>query len=154
MTSINKRIKYKKGWVKLMEVFVAILLLIGVLVVVVNTINAPDKNKFYTEIYKNELGILRDIELNNTLRTEVLSANPPLEWNNFDDNGLQEIKTRITYLSPPNLECKAKICWMSDACILDELSGDNVYAESVIISANLSVYSPRQLKLFCMQNNI
>jgi len=150
-------IKSKKGWIRLVEVFIAILLLTGVLFVVTNRSNSSEKNTLYIDISKKELAILRDIELNDTLRAEVLSVDPtnlPIEWNDFDSSGLQDVKNRISYLAPSNLECEAKICLINEECIMDELSGENVYAKSVIISANLNTYSPRELKLFCMGKEI
>jgi hypothetical protein len=150
---VRNLIKNKKGWIRLIEVFISIVLLIGVLLVVASKTNSINKNDLNNEIYKSEIAILRDIELNNTLRNEILSVTPPLEWDYFGDAGLQDVKSRIIYLSPLIFECKAKICLIDDkACILDGLSGENVYAESVIISGNLTLYSPRQLKLFCMEN--
>jgi hypothetical protein len=152
MVKMNQIIKYnKKGWIRLVEVFIAIMLLTGVLLIVV-TRNSPNNNNFQEEMSKKELAILRDIELNNSLRTEILavsSENLPVEWENFG-SGLQNVRNRITYLTPKNLECKAKICLMNESCIMEESSGEDLYAESVVISADVDTYSPRQLKLFCM----
>jgi len=147
----NKREKNSKGWVRLVEVFIAILLLTGVLLVVVSRSNSPDENKLHIEIAQKEIAILRDIELNNTLRTEILNvASLPVEWEDFNSQGLQEVKDRINYLMPSNFECEAKICEIYETCVIDEFSEENIYAESVLISANLNTYSPRQLKLFCV----
>jgi hypothetical protein len=152
---VKSIIKYnKKGWIRLVEVFIAIMLLTGVLLLVV-TRNSSQNNTFREEMSKKELAILRDIELNNSLRTEILaidSANFPVEWENFD-SGLQNVRDRITYLTPKNLECKAKICFMNENCIMEDSSGEDLYAESVIISADVETYSPRQLKLFCMSKS-
>lgn len=153
MVKINYIVKYnKKGWIRLVEVFIAILLLTGVLLIISNR-SSSDKNNLQVEISKKEIAILRDIELNNALRTEILSvdsASLPVEWDNFGSE-LENVKNRIIYLTPKNLECKAKICLINEACIMEGLSGDNIYAESVIISADLDTYSPRELKLFCMK---
>lgn len=150
---VNKiRIKYKHGWIRLIEVFVAILLLTGVLLIVVDRNNPSKESSASLEISKKEISILRDIELNDTLRTEILNAQSlPVEWNNFS-SGLPNVKNRIEYLTPPNFKCGAKICWLNRACLIDELFGENIYAKSVVISANLNKYSPRQLKLFCIES--
>lgn len=149
---VNKiRIKYKHGWIRLIEVFVAILLLTGVLLIVVDRNNPSKESSASLEISKKEISILRDIELNDTLRTEILNAQPlPVEWNNFSGE-LLNVKNRIEYLTPPNFKCEAKICWLNRACLIDELLGENIYAKSVVISANLDKYLPRQLKLFCVK---
>ena len=153
MVKINIIIKSKKGWIRLVEVFIAILLLTGVLLIVVNRINPSDKNSLSIEISKKELAILRDIELNNSLRTDILGATIPVEWNNFGSE-LQNVKNRIIFLTPSNLECEAKICQINEECIMGGFSGENIYVESVIISADLYTYSPRQLKLFCAENAV
>lgn len=153
MVKINYGIKYnKRGWIRIVEAFIAILLLAGVLFVIV-TKNSSNNNTFQEEMSKKELAILRDVELNNSLRAEILavgSTNLPVEWENFG-SGLQNVKDRIIYLTPKNLECKAKICLMNESCIMEESSKEDLYAESVIISADIDTYSPRQLKLFCMK---
>lgn len=155
MVKTRNTIKYnKKGWIRLVEVFIAIVLLTGVLLIITNKVSS-EKDNFQIETSKKELAILRDIELNNTLRTEILSvdsSNLPVEWRNFETQ-FPNVKSRIVYLTPKNLECQAKICLIDDLCVLKELSNGDVYAESVIISANSTTYSPRQLKLFCIKSS-
>jgi hypothetical protein len=148
-------IKSKRGWVRLIEVFVAILLLTGILLVVANRTNPTDKNVASTEMSKKQFAILEDIELNDTFRAEILNVpSLPLEWNYFNVSGLQNLKDRIEYLTPENFECMAKICSINGECKMNELSNENIYAESVFISANFNVYSPRLLKLFCIRDKI
>lgn len=153
MEKMNTKIKYKRGWVRLVEVFIAILLIAGVLLIVANRANPSEKNIISSDISEKELAILKDIELNKTLRTEILNVpSLPVEWNNFSSE-LQNLKNRIEYLASPNLNCEAKICLMdNEVCVMSEFSGDNVYAESVVISADLNKYSPRQFKLFCIES--
>jgi hypothetical protein len=149
-----KLMKNKRGWIRLIEVFIAILLITGVLLVVANRSTPSQEITTYEEISKKEISILRDIELNNTLRTAILNAQGlPLEWNSFTGE-LQNVKNRIEYLTPPNFQCEAKICWMDAICLMNGLSDENVYAETVIISADLNKYSPRQLKLFCIESKL
>ena len=142
--------KYKKGWIRLVEVFISIILLGGVLLIV-TTRNSAYSTEVQDEISEREVAILRDIELNNTLRTEILSIpqqSLPLEWGSFVSQ-LEEVADRIGVLTPANLECRAKMCLVLDNCIMDWSPDGDVYAKSVIISADLDTYSPRQLKLFC-----
>ena len=156
MEKINMLIKSKKGWIRLVEVFIAILLLTGVLFVVTSGGNSSKKNTLYIEVSEKELAILRDIELNDTLRAEVLSVDSedlPIEWDDFGSK-LENVKGRITYLTPSNLECVAKICLINKVCIMNDFPDGDVYAKSIIISANSTVYSPRELKLFCIGREI
>jgi hypothetical protein len=147
-------IKSKRGWIRLIEVFIAILLMTGALLIVANRTNPSENNAEYLEISKNEIAILRNIELNNTLRTEILNAqNLPIEWESFGVL-LPNVKSRIEYLAPPNLKCEAKICWINRLCTIEGNSEENIYAEAVVISADLNKFSPRQLKLFCIESEI
>ena len=101
-----------------------------------------------------EFAILRDIELNDALRTEIINVNEgnlPVSWSDFGTS-LPNVEQRINELVPANLECSAKLCAFGVECTLDiaeEIEESNIYAESVIIFADVSEYSPRELKLFC-----
>jgi hypothetical protein len=149
----NFSMKNRRGWIRLMEVFISILLLAGVLLVVATQSSSnSNKNAIQTQISGEEIAILRDIELNNALRTEIVNVNLnslPVEWNDFN-SGLQNVRDRIAKLTPKNFDCQAKLCLMNEECIPNNLPNVDVYAKSVIISSNLDVYSPRELKLFCM----
>lgn len=140
-------IKNRRGWIEIMEVFVTILLLTSVLFVVIG--NSSSKAKLITPIiYGEEIAILRDIGLNNTLRTEILGATLPIEWNQFSSE-LPEVEEKISSMTPTNLECIAKLCALDDLCVSDEFTSENIYVKSLMISADLDTYSPRQLKIFC-----
>jgi hypothetical protein len=144
--------KNKKAWIKIVEAFVAILLIMGVLLIIID--KGYIEKKDVSGIYAKELSILKDIELNEKFRTDILNvANTslPLEWNDFESNGLGDIKNKITREVPDYLDCEAKLCILSDECILNKHLEEEIYVQSVIISANLEVYSPRQLKLFCWE---
>ena len=92
--------------------------------------------------------------MNKTLRGRVLEvdvATLPISWE--DDDFHQDVKTKITQEIPSYLDCLAKICEITDVCTLEEELEEemigNIYAQSVGIFADLTQYSPRQLKLFC-----
>jgi len=67
----------------------------------------------------------------------------------FNSAGLTYVKEEIISNIPDYLDCNAMVCEMTDNCILDEDSGKSIYAQSIVISSNLTKYSLRQLKLFC-----
>ena len=71
----------------------------------------------------------------------------PVAWE--DSRFPEELMKLIKNRAPNYLSCEAKICKIEDDCVLDkEIKGD-VYAQPGIITANLEIYNPRQLKLFC-----
>lgn len=135
----------KKAWVKIVEAFTAVLLIASVLLIVINQGNIG-KEDVSSQIYDVEVAMLREIQLDDNLRTEILDTTSsaevseeiaPLTWNRIQD--------RI----PDYLICKAKICDIGEDCELSELPNQNIYAQTVAITAILEVYDPKQLKLFC-----
>jgi len=134
----------KKAWIRIVEAFVAILLISVFLLIILNQ-DYVEKKDFSSEIYENQVGILTEIQLNSSLREEILNFETlPVEWVNFPEN----IKIKISEKQLDFLTCEAKICEISDEC-LEEYEGKNIYAKSVMIVANSETYSPRVLKLFC-----
>jgi hypothetical protein len=144
----------KKGWMRLVEVFVSIVLIAGVLLAVTSRDSSSD-NTFQKDISKKEIAILRDIQLNDGLRENILGVNYaglPLEWGEFGSE-IPNVRNRIIELAPTDFDCRAKLCELSDKCLMSGLPEGGVYAESVVISATLNSYSPRQLKLFCVRTD-
>jgi len=146
----------KKGWIKIFEAVIAILLIASVLLIVVGQ-RSIQKNEDSLEIYKEEISILREVQLNNSLRADILeSDNLPIGWDDFETNGLTEIKEKISLKIPDYLDCEAMVCNMTDNCILDRDSRKAIYAQSVVIAVNVDSLpdfnistDSRQLKLFC-----
>lgn len=152
------KMKNKRGWIRIVEAFVAILLITGVLLFVINR-GYMGKKDITSEVYDIQINILRNIELNTELRQEILEAvynqqnpenpNLPITW---DIDFPQKTKDKINtyFLDYDYLECKAKLCELDKICTLENLPEEkDVYAQSVVISSTLEKYSPSQLKLFC-----
>jgi len=98
---------------------------------------------FSFDIADAQTSILREIQLDNDLRKEILSINPGsggVEWNGFP-----------TEKVPNNLDCTAKICDVGGLCTLQRYPEKDVYSESIIITTTLqaTTFDPRVLKLFC-----
>lgn len=133
----------KRGWIKIVEAFIAIMLIAGVLLIVINK-GYIGKSDISSKVYKIQLAVLREIELDDGLRGDILTA--VLGEDNIPNGVQNKISNRI----PKNLECKAKICELDKICALDSYNTEkDVYAQSVAIVATLQNYDPRQLKLFC-----
>jgi len=138
--------KGKRGWIRIVEAFVALLLITGVLLFVVNKgyIKGTDISE---DVYRDELSILREIELNDVLRLEILKAD--IENGLVISNlNLPKTYSLIEDRIPDYLDCEAKICKLDKICITKNKEQD-VYAQAVVISATDELYSPRQIKLFC-----
>ena len=144
------RMKNKRGWIEIVEAFVAILLIAGVLLIVL-TKGDTGKGDISKEVYDVELSILREIQLNDTLRADILSLTSlPVEWEDFPIN----VKQKIIERTPENLNCIGKICEITDVCNLGEeaTTKNDVYAQAVGISpsaGNPLEQSYRKINLFC-----
>ena len=138
----------KKGWIKIVEVFIAILLITTIILMVIE--EREDGKNYSARIYEIETKILREIELNETLRSEILNSSVPVEWGDFDSQ-LSNVKEKIISRTPEYLTCEAKLCEIDDVCSLNETVEKDIYTNPVTIFANLTTYNPRQLKLFCWE---
>jgi len=117
------------------------------LLVVINNSSVETKD-ISKEVYEKEVFLLEQIQLNSSLRNSVLSV----DVNSFPMDGEDFpviLKNKINNSLPIYLKCESKICEVNQSCVLSESNNEDVYARSVIISSNLTTYSPRKLKLFC-----
>ena len=138
--------KNKRGWIKIIETFIAILLVAGVVLVVIEKGNSEAQTQI-DEVKEIEISILRQVQLDNDMRQEIVGGSGEIEW---DDEGFSQLtKTHIIDNTPAVLECQAKICGVSDLCPLTNPPEKSVVAETVFISSSLSNFNPRVLKLFC-----
>ncbi len=131
----------KRGWVKIVEAFVAILLIAGVVLTLLN--RGQDLQDYSKEIYEVEESILFQIQTDEILRNNVVSAGPlptdaPASIENFIDNNI-----------PPHLICNGRVCDLNDRCGFSGTIDKDVYAKSVAITGTQTTYNPRQLKIFC-----
>jgi len=133
-------IKNKRGWMRILEAFIAITLIAGFLLFVVS--NKASKADVGAEILALEEAILNDIQSNDAMRYNVLiEARDPL---------IVLIKPRI----PAGFDYDINICLPADACGLADYH-DNVYANSKIISVSSATGAgefvesyPRKISLF------
>ena len=142
--------KRKKAWVRILEAFFSIILIMGILLIVISK-DSPHE-EYSKEIYIQTKAILQDIELNKSLRANILDATPlPINWENFELKGLTDIKNKIIQRTPNYLNCSAKLCEIEDDCGFDYSVMTNVYTNVIGIYATNLKYAPRKLKLFCWE---
>jgi hypothetical protein len=141
-------IKNRRGWIEIVEAFVAVLLIAGVLLIILNRDSSP-KTDLSNSIYETELSILREIQTNTTLRTRIINALEPMPIPWGDARFPLEVKDKITVRTPSYLSCIGRICQMNATCSLEERKEQDVYSQSVVISSTLQNVSYRQLNIFC-----
>ena len=137
---VNNLFRNKKGWIKIVEAFIAIMLVTIIFLIVLNK-GFENKDDDFSRIHEAEIVILREIQLDDELRSDILDVNPGsdgLSWTGFPDEKV-----------PNYLVCEAKICNIGYLCVLNDPLQTDIYSDSVIISATLTEFDPKQLKLFC-----
>jgi len=88
---INK--KNNKGWIRIVEAFIAVLIVIGAAIIVVG--GGIQIEGISEKVYDIEISILREIQLNNTLRSEILETSGIIEWDNFPPKTKNKIENRL-----------------------------------------------------------
>lgn len=131
----------KKGWIKIVEAFIAILLVAGVLLFVINQ-GYIGKRDISGRVYEAQIAILREIELDDSLRSEILNAES-------NGNVPQAVLDKVEQRKPDYLKCETKICELDVVCELETYIEKDVYAQSVAIAADRDNFDPKQVKLFC-----
>lgn len=129
--------KNKKALLKILEVFIAIILITGVLILLYSRVNKPNKSE---EIYNLEKTILDEIAADPMLRNNVLNSSLGIlstgVLNNF-------VKERI----PEGFNFTLRVCDIEDICPMQEYK-EEVFATERIISSTLYDYEPKKLKVF------
>ena len=125
--------KNKKAWLRIMEAFIAVMLIMGVLLYLyTKNISNPSKSE---DAYNFEKIILEEIAFNSDLRTAVLNGDT------------SRIEAFVAGKVSPGIDFRIRICGLDDICGLDVLESE-VFASERIISSNLDNYSPKKVKIF------
>ena len=124
-----------------MESFIAVMIILGVLVILMINQNQNQDNDYLEEnIKESQRHILNQIVSDDGLRDQILS-------NNFVEvNNLVEISIPYGYIY------EVKLCDLGQICNQNTYLAGEVYAQEAIISANITSYDPKVLKLFFYRN--
>ena len=135
------------GWIEIVEAFVAILLVAGVVLIILNKSSMSNAD-ISQQVYTTELSMLREIETNDTFRAEIVAIS------NLPSDIPLNIQELINKRSPNYLTCTGKLCAADDkGCSYSGSQKKDIYAQSVLISSTLRVVEYRQLKIFCWTRN-
>jgi hypothetical protein len=132
----------KRGWIRIVEAFIAVLLIAGVLLFVINK-GYIGKRDISEQVYEVQLSVLREIELDSDLRLQILKSE--------EGSVPEEVVNKTNERMPDYLECTSRICDLEVVCPIPEgyFIEKDIYAQAVAISAEGEEYGPKQLKLFC-----
>jgi len=131
--------KNKKGWIRITEAVVAILIMASVLIVLYA--NKTPQVSFSAYVSDLQLRILGSVADHPTMRNEVLKAPERVV-----DGPLYVF---INDSIPSNFNFAIRVCALSNStCLLGESLNQEVFVEDRIISSNLTTYAPKMLRLF------
>ena len=124
----------KRAWLRIAEAFIGVMIILGVLIVIYS--RSVSDNQRIEEVYHLEDVILDEIAFNDNLRGAVLAENFEI-INNYVADRIKHTGFNFTI----------RICDVGDICGLPVYQKE-VYARDRPISANLTVYNPKKVKIF------
>lgn len=133
----------KKGFLKIVEAFIAILIISGVMIFVyVNNIQSPRQEDYTYQVIRLAL---KDISNDEAMRENILNVNPfeDSSAEGFDSNSNENaeiiaIANRLSQLIPPEFDFRFRVCELDDACGLQNLPNKNVFSDEVSVSSTLT----------------
>jgi hypothetical protein len=156
----------KRGWIRMLEATIAIMLVSGVLVMVYSKqINQPDSNDF---VYSMQKKILMDVSSRSDLRGAVLKVLSESDYNLASSSQRMASEANYAIVNdyagtqvPSAYGYVLRICDLGDACELQSATAiDNfrqdadVFVEETIVSAVIadgnggSTYNPKKVRFF------
>ncbi len=147
--------KNKKGWIRVIEAFLAAMIILVVLILAINQQSAKQQSSSSVIVYNAEVSILQNIEMNNSLRGEIIGiGDSALPLNSDNQSFPPDLKNAIDSLVSeyyPFLSCGAQICGIEtdSECNYWKKSSGELYSQNSLITANITDYNPRKISLFC-----
>jgi hypothetical protein len=131
----------KRGWIRITEAVVAILIMASVLIVLYT--NETPQISYSEYVYELQVRLLTDVADTPLLRNATLYSNETYLRENYFDLSI-----------PQNFNYNITICDLSaDSCSVDTPSNREVYVEDRIISSNLEKYAPKLLRLYIWEKD-
>jgi len=144
----------KRGWIRVVEAFVAVLLIGGVILLSIGQDDGEQSTEISSGVYEDQMTMLGAVQSNDTLRNSIIGiseASLPLDT---DDSGFpQNVEAKLEEKNPGYMTCDAKICLLEQECLIENTDSSDVYVSQAAIFSNLQTYSPRKLVLSCVLND-
>lgn len=140
----------KKGWIKLAEAFISILIIGSLLTIMINERNNFQED-FSHRIETHQTSLLNLVEINESIRAEILELSEiPKESSESEFPSI--LNSTLSQINTNLINCEYKICIPEAECLLNNMPNKKeIYIKSRIISANQEIYNPRILNLFCWE---
>jgi hypothetical protein len=129
----------RKAWIRILEAFLGILLISGVLFFVLA--RQTPQTDLSQSVYETQRQILNIISNNQSLRNAVLDENYVV------------INNSIQRMIPGTWGFYTQICDLNNICSDLPYQNKNVYSTEVVISSSLTSYNPKKLVFFVWMKN-
>ena len=132
-------IRNKRGWIRIVEAFIAIMMIFAALLIIISK-QGPNED-YKEEIIKLQSSILTQISQDDRLRSEILN------------NNVSGTEKYIAEVIPQNLNFSVNVCDSLSVCPVNYsyVLNKEVYSDEVLIAANLTYYNEtnaKKLKIF------
>ena len=127
----------RKAWIRILEVFLAILLMLGAILIIMN--RRPVESDISDEVYEKQRQILEIISKNDSLRGKII----------IGEN--TEVNDAISQMLPQSWNFSTNICEINNVCNNpqgSEVFEKDVYSTEVLVTSTLTDYSPKKLRFF------
>lgn len=128
--------KNKKAWIRIVEAFVAVMMVMTVMLIIIQMKSIDEQEETEKELSGLQTNILKQVSMDDNLRSQVLNRNT---------SGVEELVSRII---PSRYNYTVRICNLGRICEKGFYLEQEVFTEESVISANLTEYSPKVVKLF------
>ncbi|MFZ5955158.1 MAG: hypothetical protein ACOYT4_01930 [Nanoarchaeota archaeon] len=133
----------KKGWIKILESILGILLIAIVLISLSSRLNRNPEDNDY--IYEMQSKILDELASDSHYRELILHLT---ESEVSDENVPKDINDFVNQSILPTFDFSVVICNITLNCGLKKAINADVYSDERIVSANLILYEPKKIKLY------
>ncbi len=133
----------KKGFLRIVEASISIVIIAGVLFLFISQAREVKK----PDLSERARDILEEISRSSLLRTAILNYNTN---SNPSENIPVDVETYISNRIPENyLDYKARICNVNSACGIEYIEGE-VYSAERLISTTIEMvnFAPKKIRLF------
>jgi len=134
------KLENKKGWLKIVEAFVAIMLILATLLILLG--RQESDSGLEREITLLQTNLLSSISKDDNLREEILSSASLIKTNEYISKNI-----------PSWLDYKIQVCEIDNVCALTGvdskvLAEKQIYSQNILILATSQNADSKQLKLF------
>lgn len=145
--------KDRKAWLRIVEAFIAVLIVLGAVLVIVSkqqtSILQKEAKTNEQGIYEKQSEILDIVSKNESLRTEIVGKDYPVD-KQINPKGVNNL---IYMILPSNWNFMTRICEITGICPnpmqAESMLGKEVYTEEKIITTGgVEDYNPKKLKMF------